>query len=227
LVLEQPQTRLAAPATPQLRHFAVPVAGETISPPTLHRMLGQALRFPPGYALDVRPADAPTAAPQRWEVFTNAYNETYFRCQHSGAVAYFASTEAEFYFTAFYGDEASWLYTFYQAAYRVPLAYLPQQTTRDIFPLSVVHNPALAWAQDVVAPFFRFLKPTFSLDWQPTAGGASSRTVQLRSRATVAYFGREQLVQEAEVVVTDGALATLHGQRNGQPFAFQFSIASI
>ena len=215
-----------SPTALQLRHFTVPVAGETVSPPTFSRTLRQALRFPPGYALDVRDADAPHAPAQRWEVFTDAYNLAYLRCQRTGAVAYFAGDESVFYFTAFYGSEASWLHLFYQAAYRVPLVRLPQQTTHDTFPLSVVRNPALRWAQDVLAPFYRFLKPTFSLEWAADPAAAwPGRPVRLRSRVAVAGFGRPRTEQVAELVFEHGALAALRVERAGQVMNLTCAVA--
>jgi murein DD-endopeptidase MepM/ murein hydrolase activator NlpD len=208
---------LPPPQVPQLHHFSVPHQGETVSPPTFNRTLSQALRLPPGYALDVRNADAPEAPAQRWEVFTDAYNLTYLRCQATDAVAYFAGDESVFYFTAFYGPETSWLYLFYQAAYRVPLVGLPGQVTHDAFPLSIVRNPALAWAQDVLAPFYRFLRPQFRLEWAGDAEAAwSGRAVRLRSRVTIGYFGRERPAQTAELTFRDGRLAELWVQQAGK-----------
>jgi len=210
---------LARPEAPRLRHFAVPAVGEVVSPPAFNRTMSQALRLPPGYALDVRNADAPDAPAQRWEVFTDAYNLTYLRCQTTGAVAYFAGDASVFYFTAFYGSEASWLYLFYQAAYRVPLVSLPGQITHDAFPLSVVRNPVLAWTQDVLAPFYRFLKPTFALEGLPGADATwAGRPVRLRSRVAVGYFGRARTLQTAELTFADGHLAALCGQRAEQAF---------
>ncbi|MEL5996039.1 M23 family metallopeptidase, partial [Hymenobacter segetis] len=202
------------PKTPQLRHFAVPVAGEVVSPPTFNRTLSQALRLPPGYALDVHDAAAPDAPAQRWEVFTDAYNLAYLRCQRTGAVLYFAGDESVFYCTAFYGDESSWLYLLYQAAYRVPLASLPGQVVHDEFPLTVVRNPVLTWVQDVLAPFYRFLRPTFWAEEVPTAAGHwPGGPVRLRSRVVVSGFGRAREVQTAELLFADGRLAELRVRR--------------
>ncbi|MBO2010041.1 urea transporter [Hymenobacter negativus] len=214
------------PPVPRLHHFDVPRQNETVSPPTFNRTLSQALRFPPGYALNVRNPDTPDAPAQRWEVFTDAYNLTYLRCQTTGAVAYFAGDESVFYFTAFYGSEASWLYLFYQAAYRIPLVSLPGQTTHDTFPLSIIRNPALSWAQDVLAPFYRFLKPHFRLEW---AGGAEAawpgRPVRLRSRVTVGYFGRERTEQTAELTFRDGLLTELRVKQAAREVYLTCSIA--
>jgi urea transporter len=225
LTLPAAHAKLMLPK-PQLRHFRVPVAGETVSPPTFNRTLSQALRLPPGYTLDVRNADAPEAPAQRWEVFTDAYNLPYLRCQATGAVAYFGGDESVFYFTAFYGSEASWLYLFYQAAYRVPLASLPNQITHDAFPLSVVRNPALIWAQDVLAPFHRFIEPTFALEWAGDAEAAwPGRPVRLRSRVTIGYFGKRDTEQTAELTFRDGRLAELRVQRAGQSIHLTCSVA--
>ncbi|MDO7854123.1 urea transporter [Hymenobacter convexus] len=213
-------------ALPQLRHFGVPVVGETVRPPAFNRALSQALRFPPGYALAVRDADRPAAPAQRWEVFTDAYNLPYLRCHATGAVAYFGGDASVFYFTAFYGAEDSWLYRFYQAVYRVPLASLPGQVVHDAFPLSVVKNPALAWAQDVLAPFYRFVRPTFWLEEVPAgAAGRPGRALCLRSRVAVAWFGREQETQAAELLVEAGTLAALRVRRPGEELNLTFSLA--
>ncbi len=226
IVSNAPARASAAFKAAQLRHFTVPVAGETISPPAGNRTLSQALRFPPGYVLDVRDADLPHAPAQRWEVFTDAYNLSYLRCQRTGAVAYFAGDESVFYFTAFYGSEASWLYLFYQAAYRVPLVRLPQQTTHDAFPLSVGRNPLLAWTQDVLAPFYQFMKPTFSLEWTDGADAAwPGRPVRLLSRVAVAGFGRTRPVQAAELIFNDGTLTGLRVRRAGQVVNLTCSVA--
>jgi murein DD-endopeptidase MepM/ murein hydrolase activator NlpD len=227
--LAQGETPFRSPETPlgnpepafalhdTLRHFAVPRLGDTISPAVPHRQLNLALQLPPGYALHVQAvaepgAGSPPPASTTWEVFTDALNKTYLRCQQSGAVAYFERSDAEFFFTAYYGPETAWLYLFYRAAYRVALPYLPEAITTDIFPLSVVKAPGLKWTQDFVAPFYRFVQPAFALQW---GGGSGARTLHLHSRATLHYFGREQVEQESEIVVHDGALARLHLQLPG------------
>ena len=223
-----PEAEVAAATTgaPQIRHFSVPVVGEIISAPAFNRTLSQALRFPPGYALDVRDAAAPNAPAQRWEVFTDAYNLAYLRCQSTGAVVYFSGDESVFYCTAFYGPKHSWLYLFYLAAYRVPLVSLPPPITHDTFPFPVVRNPLLTWTQDLLAPFYQFLKPTFALEWASEAATTwPGQTVRLRSRVAVSCFGRSYQQQPAELVFRDGALAELHGRRAGQPIHLLCSVA--
>jgi|SRR6476661_731229 len=210
-----PHPASSKPALAQLRHFGVPRAGEALSHPAPHRPLSQALQLPPGYVLHVASADA--AAAQRWEVLTDAYNKTYLRCAQTGAVAYFEHDEAVFYFTAYYGSEASWLYYFYRAAYRVPLPYLPQAETVDAFPLTVVKNPWLKWGQDLVAPFFRFVQPLFTLRWaEAGTGPGAARELRLQSQAVVRYFRRKRVLQQSELLIKDGALAGLRVELPGE-----------
>jgi hypothetical protein len=140
-------------------------------------------------------------------VFTDAYNARYLRCHHTGAVAYFEQDESLFRFTAYYGPRRAWLYAFYLAAYWVPLVESPPRPVP--LPLTVVRSPWLGWLQDLVAPFFQFVRPTFELSRPATLPGLASRSLPLRSRVAVAYWGRRQLVQEATLTIADGTLAAL------------------
>ena len=210
-------------ASEQLRLNAVPLLDTTVRPAAPLPLLSQALHLPPGYRLAVRPANTPTAQPQHWEVFTDAYNNRYLRCQQTGAVAYFEQDEVLLRFTAFYGSRQSWLYLFYLAAYRVPLLYLPQPAAVPL-PLTVVRSPWLGWVQDAVAPFFQFVRPWYELSWPDGAPGLAERRLRLRSRSVVAALGREQVLQTIEMTFEEGALAELRVQQGRQEVQLTFTI---
>ena len=207
------------PQGQQLSSFAVPQLDEMVCNPELNPLLRQALAFAPGYCLDVRSADDPTAPVQRWEALTDAYNKTYLRCRTTGATAYFERNDTVFYFTAYYGSCEAWLYQLYLAAYRVPLTYLPDETIQDTFPLSLVTSPGLQWLQDVVAPFRLFILPEFALRYGTPDNPYHTRALCLRSRVSVRVFGRTTLEQETHLALRDGALQELtirqgsHSQR--------------
>jgi urea transporter len=210
----------------QLMLNAVPQLNSLVRPPAPQPLLAQALHLPPGYRLAVRAAGAPPAAAQQWEVFTDAYNARYLRCARTGAVAYFEQDEVLLRFTAFYGSQASWLHAFYLAAYWVPLLYLPQPAAVPL-PLTVVRSPCLGWAQDAVAPFFRFVKPRFELSWPDGAPSLAARELRLRSRSTVAALGREKVLQTAELTFRDGALAELAVRRGPQEVRLTFEVQTV
>jgi urea transporter len=206
------ETKAACPcaAPEQLRVNTIPRLGTTVRPAAPLPLLRQALHLPPGRRLAVRPVAAPAAETQHWEVFTDAYNARYLRCERTGAVAYFEQDEVLLRFTAFYGARASWLYLFYLAAYRVPLLPLPPAAVP--LPLTVVRSPWLGWAQDAVAPFFQFVKPCYELSW-PAAPGPAERGLRLRSRCVVAALGRQKVLQTAELLFEEGALVGLAVQQ--------------
>jgi urea transporter/murein DD-endopeptidase MepM/ murein hydrolase activator NlpD len=213
-------------ASEQLLLNAVPPLGATVRSPNPLPLLSQALHLPPGYRLAVRLADAPSAQPQHWEVFTDAYNARYLRCQHTGAVAYFEQDEVLLRFTAFYGSRQSWLYLFYLAAYRVPLLHLPQPAAVPL-PLTVVRSPWLGWAQDAVAPFFRFVKPWYEISWPAGAPGLAERCLRLRSRSVVAALGRQKVLQTAELAFEEGALVGLVVRRGREETRLVFKVEGV
>ncbi len=212
----------------QLLINAVPQVDTVVRLPMPQPQLSEALRLPPGYRLAVQLAGTgtPSAETQHWEVFTDAYNARYLRCHHTGAVAYFEQDEVLLRFTAYYGSRQSWLYTFYLAAYRVPLLYLPQPQAVAL-PLTVVRSPWLGWVQDAVAPFFRFVKPQFVLSWLNGAPGPAERTLRLHSRSVVAFLGREQVLQTAELTVRDGALAELLVRQGKEEMRLVFTVETV
>ena len=92
----------------------------------------------------------------KWEVFTDAWNNTYIYCHNTKAIAWFKRNESIFYFTSFEGDKNSLLYYFYLAAYKILLSTSPAFTTRDKFPLQLSNNNITKWLQDIVSPFVIF-----------------------------------------------------------------------
>ena len=123
------------------------------------------------------------------------------------------------------GSQRAALYWFYLAAYRVPLLHLPHPPAVAL-PLSVGRRWGLSWVQDALAPFVRFVQPRFVLRWASPEPGPPARRLCLRSEVTVAYFGRERLVQQAELVLEDGQLAGLTAQRGGQSVNLIFSVVA-
>ena len=220
------KTVQAAPAF-ALATYAVPRAGEVVQPVRVQPGLARALHLPPGYRLAVHPLNAPGAAPLVWEVFTDAYNQRYLHCAASGAVAYFELSDALLRFTAYYGPRRGWLRELYLAAYQVPLCYLAAPH-RAALPLSALRLPGpQQWLQDVAAPFGQFVRPWFSFSWPGPDPGLATRQLVLHSEVHLRRGGRNKLVQTADLVVADGALASLAVHRAGQqPLRLAFSEAA-
>jgi hypothetical protein len=97
----------------------------------------------------------------KWEVFTNAYNQTYLYCHQTKATAYVANNEVLHYFTEFYGDKNSLLYHFYLGAHKIVMGFYQDLEVTDTLPISVFHLNVAKILHDFTAPFFQYIKTTY------------------------------------------------------------------
>lgn len=98
-----------------------------------------------------------------WEVFTDVYNKSYIYCYATKSVAYFHNDGAFFCFTHFKGDRDSLLYSFYLAAYRIPLVYIDSYKLIDSLPVNQTFKGRRLFIQDFIAPFYLYLKANFEV----------------------------------------------------------------
>jgi hypothetical protein len=133
-----------------VQEFSIPSETAIVSNINHNTTLKQAFEFLPGFNLTVT-ADGMEEG--KWEVFTDAYNNSYFYCHTTKSLAYFKRNETVFYFTSFDGDKSSLLYHFYIACYKVYLATEPAVEASDKFPLQLSKNTLAKWLQDFIAPF--------------------------------------------------------------------------
>lgn len=141
-----------------IKEFSIPKETELVNNVTINLPIKQAFEFLPGYNLFVK---AENEEEQKWEVFTDAYNNSYIYCHTTKSVAYFKKTELAFYFTSFDGNKKSLLYQFYIAAYKILFTADVEGRTTDKFPLQISKFLAWQWLQDVLAPFYIFSKLHF------------------------------------------------------------------
>lgn len=137
----------------EVREFGTPAETEMVFNTIPNTAISKAYEFLPGYNVTV---EADGFEEGKWEVFTDAYNQTYLYCHVSGSVAYFKRDQNLFYFTSFDGDKKSLLYYFYLASYKIYFATEPVVAVTDKFPLQLTKNTPVKWLQDLVAPFFIF-----------------------------------------------------------------------
>lgn len=192
----------------QLLHsFETPVEDMCISPLDLNSQLKQAFTWQPGYAAKL---SADNGKKETVEVFTDAYNQSYLYSHETGATIYFVNNGTAFYFTAFYGDDASLLYYLYLAAYKVIFTIDGSIIATDVFPLQTKKLQAGIWLHDVVAPFYQFIKRTYS----------SSCTYQhqqliINSTGYMEVLTSKKEVMKASIVVTDNTLQSFSINLNG------------
>lgn len=135
---------------PQFRTFTVPEEDTLLSNLVTDPVLQQAFDFKPGLRITATAG----SLTEEWEVMVSPLNELYFWCRQHQARAYFLNDGTQFFFTHFFGNRRSLLYSFYQAAYKVVLSTQTGIRVSDTFPEGADGYTSLQWLKDLLAPFF-------------------------------------------------------------------------
>lgn len=142
----------------QLHCFETPQENQTIMPLNVNGFIKKAFTFQPGYTAIISAGNKH----EQFEVFTDAFNQSYFYSETTGASAYFVNNGSSFYFTGFYGNRSSLLYQFYVAAYKVIFSDDEAVSVADSYPVQIAAKRALLWLHDLLAPFYQFIRLKYS-----------------------------------------------------------------
>jgi urea transporter/murein DD-endopeptidase MepM/ murein hydrolase activator NlpD len=148
----------------ELRTYSYPAQGQTIKSIEENSHLKKAFNLMPGTKLNWQIRTPKGTDKVTWEVCTTSYNKSYIFCQSTRSVAWFQCDGVHFYFTHFEGNHKSLLYSFYLAAFRVPLVYINGYISTDSLPVNQAFNGWRLFLQDFSAPFFLYLKAGFEVN---------------------------------------------------------------
>lgn len=181
----------------KLHSFEVPAEGEQVMRPLSTPLLTEAFQFIPGMKLEFEIEKETGKETESWEVMTGPADFTYLYCAKTASSAWFINNGTVFYFTSFSGDEESLLYYFYLGAQKILLSYYQDLQIEDRLPPGVFYKGGLKIVQDIIAPFYLFLKTTFdaSYAWSDNAQSPS----QLRIRSQVKAYAGSMLSRSVEV----------------------------
>lgn len=187
----------------ELKNFAVPAEGSFVSNVTTNKQLQDAFNFQPGYCLTVNADGYKT---EDWETVTSFYNEPYLYCKQHNAFAYFINNGTSFYFTNYFGPKNTLLYQFYLCAYKVLLSSDKNITVNDNYPLDVFGiNPA-RWLQDLLSPFYIFIKIKFEGKVAISKDMLGSGTIHCSSKQVKQLFGWPKNIQQFEMEINNGQI---------------------
>lgn len=141
-----------------LKEFSYPEEGDNIRNILVDSLLSSAFNFIPGQSIsiEIKEADRPILI-EKWEIFTNVYNQSYFYCSTTKSSAWFIIRDAVFMFTDFYGSTNTALYSFYNIAQKILLGAYTDVIVKDHLPIDGFYNRGIKLLQDIIAPFFQFL----------------------------------------------------------------------
>lgn len=174
----------------ELKSFSIPVKGEHISNVMTSMLFRQAFDFQPGIMIKFRYIiDNQSEETAVWEVFTDYYNNKYLYCGETQSLSYFVNDGTMFYFTSFYGDRKSLLYYFYLSSFKVLLGFYDNLEITDHFPLHVISGNRLSlWIHDFFAPFYQYIKASYSIKTSWSDSTISPEEVKLASEVKLSIF---------------------------------------
>lgn len=196
-----------------LQQFTVPKEGEVVGNIVYNFGLKQAFAFLPGLVMKVT---APGYADEEWEVKVSAYNETYFHCKQHNDYAYFVNNGTMFYFTNYFGKRRSLLFLFFKVAFKILLSADKKITITDTYPRTITGRHPLRWIQDLVSPFFIFMKESYSCIVKEDDGGLGNGTIILETEAQHQMGRKMKKKMNARIEVNSGKLQSFRAELNNK-----------
>ena len=189
--------------------FAFPEINDMISSINRSDLLYNAFHFIPGKHYHFEVLKNGEKIESFWEINTDPYNNSYIRCHQSGAMAYFINDGNLVYFTHFTGNKKSLLYYFFLAAFQVQQGFYQDLTISDRYPLNLIFNQPLLGLQDLVAPFWKFLRSEFQCKYDWIDNDMSPSEIRLVSSATNSLAGKALRRFDFSITVNDKGIHKL------------------
>jgi urea transporter len=197
----------------QLNSFAAPKEGKFVSNLIPNTSLQQAFNFQPGYQLTIKAEGYET---ENWEVCSSVYNETYLYCKEKNSYAYFVNNGSVFYFTNFFGSKKSLLYLFYQVAFKVILSSEKALIVQDYFPLNIFGMNGYKWIQDLVSPFYLFMRMRYASSVSQDENLLQNSSINFTSEQTQELFWNKKKLFNATTRIVNGSIESFTVQINHQ-----------
>lgn len=194
-----------------IKEFSIPKETEQVSNVIINTSLKKAFDFLPGFYMSVFEENKEE---QKWEVFTDAYNNSYIYCYATKSLAYFKKNEVVFYFTAFEGDKQSLLYKFYIACYKIYLTTEVDIAAMDKFPLQLRKNNVFQWVQDFVAPFYIFSRLSYESKNIAISNDFLHPSFQINSKQHLQFLNINTTINESSINIVDDRITSFSFTNN-------------
>ena len=187
----------------ELKIAAIPNEDDIISNVETTTLLSNTFDFIPGKKIKFKDEDNHISS---WEIFTDAWNRTYFYCAQTKSYAYFVNDETIFYFYDFEGDKDSLLFSFYLAFYKILLGYYQDIKLHDQLPVIHFNNTIINFIQDFFAPFYLFTKTTYQSSCMFIDDVYSPQHIELKSKITTSIFNNKLKDITCNMLISDNKI---------------------
>jgi murein DD-endopeptidase MepM/ murein hydrolase activator NlpD len=165
----------------KLFNYGYPAKGQKLMNVKTTELLTEAFDFVPGRQLTFAVILNGVKHEERWEVLTDEYNNSFIKCDSSGSVAYFENDGKMMLFRHYKGSKDNFLYWFYLALYRVQLGYYDGVVVEDDYPVNLFFRRRILFIQDFAAPFIKFLRSKYILEYKSIDSEISPSLLKLES----------------------------------------------
>jgi urea transporter len=185
----------------EIRTFSYPEKGQRVKTIDDNSILKKAFNLMPGTKMSWNVCTSRGMEKVIWEVLTNTYNKSYLFCHSTKSVAYFQFDGIHFYFTYFDGNRKSLLYSFFLAAFRIPLVYVDGNITTDSLPVNRTFKGWRLFLHDFTSPFFMYLKVGSSVRMKRSGPEFDVDNFEYDSRLSGYSFRRQVMEKGFRLIV--------------------------
>jgi hypothetical protein len=191
-----------------LMQYKKPQKGDIVTPVSSDQFMFNAFNILPDSILNMKySTNGVDEKIERWDTYTDAYNQKYFYCAETNSTAYYINDGSMFYFTAFYGNKNSLLYYFYLSAFKIYLGN-KQIVIQDFMPLNVLKMPiSLKWLHDFAAPFKSFINVEYQSKIEFSDYALNSGVVRFASGVNFNILNKKRAVIESNITITTNGIS--------------------
>jgi urea transporter len=183
----------------QFIQSGVPRLNEQVSNPVVNSLLWESFNFTPGKKLNWSIKKGTATQTETWEIYTDAYNQTYFYDAKSKSTLFFYNNGNLYENRTFYGNKKSFLFSFYLCTQQVLLSFYKDLQLTNQVEITHIFNWAERFLQDWVAPFYMFLQSDFHINYTHFDNDISESTILLKGSIKSKRFGIHLAEKEFDI----------------------------
>ncbi len=140
------------------------------------------------------------------EVLVDYYGNPYLFDSETNSTAFFRNDEKIFMFTTYYGPRKGTLYHLYLALYRIPFSFYKDSIVKDQFPINFFSIKPLIVIQDLIAPFYIFLRTKFEAHYFKHSADFSKTTSMIHTQTSVNIGNLKMKSNQYRIIVKNGVI---------------------
>jgi len=201
----------------QVLNFCIPQINQIVENIQANSSLKKAFDFVSGQKLTFTEE---TGKQYDLYVKTNYYGRKYIYCSTSNSYAYFRSDGKTIYFEHFEGDKNSVLFFLYLSAFKVQMSLCCNQKFEDVLPVNSISPIYLLWAQDIVAPFYTFIKTLYSMQITKADEDFTDTHIELQSSVELFLYRKKINKINFKFFINDSGIEKLVVETNQKSKTF-------